>query len=71
MRKRTSEAVLTPRQQEMAMRVAQGMTNKEIGAALGVTEDTVKSQLRRAFDRTGMGTRIEFALWWREHGFHG
>lgn len=42
---------LTPRQLEVLVRVAAGMTNAQIGRALYVTDDTVKKQLKRVFER--------------------
>jgi DNA-binding NarL/FixJ family response regulator len=43
--------------------VAGGLRNKEIAASVGTTELVVKNYVRRLFDKTGMSTRIELALW--------
>lgn len=42
---------LTPRQLEVLVRAAAGMTNAQIGRALYISEDTVKKQLKRVFER--------------------
>jgi DNA-binding NarL/FixJ family response regulator len=42
--------------------VAEGLENAEIGAALGVTTDTVKSHAHRAFRRIGAGNRAHAVL---------
>jgi pSer/pThr/pTyr-binding forkhead associated (FHA) protein len=42
---------LSPRQQQVLERMAEGMTNKEIGAELGVTERTVKAYAQELYDK--------------------
>ncbi len=42
---------LSPRQQEVLELMAEGMTNKEIGAQLGVTERTVKAYAQELYDK--------------------
>jgi DNA-binding CsgD family transcriptional regulator len=39
--------------------LAQGKTNRKIADALWVSEDTVKSHLRRTYRKLGVGTRAE------------
>lgn len=41
-----------------------GLHNKAIAARAGITENAVKQRLRHIFDKTGMGNRVELALWW-------
>ncbi len=50
---------LTPRQTEILGKVADGKTNKEIGAELGITEGTVKVQLNQIFRKLGVTNRTE------------
>jgi two-component system, NarL family, response regulator len=50
---------LTPRQVEILEMVADGRTNKEVGAALGITEGTVKVQLNHMFRKLGVNNRTE------------
>ena len=42
--------------------VIDGATNAEIAAALGLSEKTVESHLRRLFDRYGLLSRTELAV---------
>jgi DNA-binding NarL/FixJ family response regulator len=41
--------------------VADGLTNEEVGHALGVTSKTVEAHLGRIFERTGIQSRTELA----------
>lgn len=49
----------TERQRSVIALVAGGATNREIAAALGITERTVKYHLRAVFDRLGASNRAE------------
>lgn len=57
-----SLAALTPRQRAVAQAVAEGLANKEIGARLGITENTVKAYLSRIFETLGISGRLRLAL---------
>ncbi|MBZ9676916.1 LuxR C-terminal-related transcriptional regulator [Mesorhizobium sp. ES1-1] len=46
---------LTAAERRVAGHIAAGMTRKEIAAASGVSDGTVKSQLATVFDKTGIG----------------
>lgn len=48
--------------------LAGGHSNKEIGAALGIAESTVKNQLGGLFDRLGVHDRTQAALYAFSHG---
>ncbi|MGH3442416.1 MAG: FHA domain-containing protein [Nitriliruptorales bacterium] len=48
---------LSPRQQEVLEGMANGMTNKEIGEKLGVTERTVKAYAQELYDKLGARNR--------------
>ncbi|MEA5449070.1 LuxR C-terminal-related transcriptional regulator [Leptolyngbya sp. CCNP1308] len=50
---------LTPREAEIVELVAQGLTNKAIGAALWITENSVKQALKRIFRKLGVSSRAE------------
>jgi DNA-binding NarL/FixJ family response regulator len=52
---------LTSRERDVVRLVADGRTNDEIGAALGVTTRTVEARLGRIFERTGAQSRTELA----------
>ncbi|MBL1177260.1 MAG: LuxR family transcriptional regulator [Pantanalinema sp. GBBB05] len=50
---------LTPREMQIAELVAQGLTNAQIGAALWITEHTVKQALKRMFRKLDISSRAE------------
>lgn len=52
---------LTPRQSQLVQMVAGGFKNKEIAAALSITEGTVKVYLSRLFEKLGTKDRFELA----------
>jgi DNA-binding NarL/FixJ family response regulator len=53
---------LTPREIEVIALVTEGCSNKEVASRLNITEDTVKRHLTNIFDKVGMSTRLELAL---------
>ncbi|MGC8882704.1 MAG: LuxR C-terminal-related transcriptional regulator [Bryobacteraceae bacterium] len=53
---------LTPRESELVGLLVQGLKNKEIAAALGLTEGTVKVYLCKLFQKVGAKDRFELAL---------
>jgi DNA-binding NarL/FixJ family response regulator len=53
---------LTPREQQIIGLLPQGMKNKELAYALGVTEGTVKVYLSRLFAKVGVQSRFQLAL---------
>lgn len=58
---------LSPRETEVLRLVAQGLANKQIARALGITERTVKAHLGRVFREIGVMDRTSAALWARDH----
>jgi non-specific serine/threonine protein kinase len=54
---------LTPRQWEVARLVARGLTNREIAAALTVTERTAENHVQHVMDRLGFRSRSQIAAW--------
>jgi DNA-binding CsgD family transcriptional regulator len=52
---------LTPREGEVLAWVAEGKTNPEIGAILGLSPRTVGNHLARIYDRLGVETRTAAA----------
>lgn len=50
---------LSPRERQIVGLVADGLENKQIARALGISETTVKTHLRNAFDRLGVASRSE------------
>jgi DNA-binding CsgD family transcriptional regulator len=50
---------ITPREAQIAELVAQGLTSAEIGAALWITENTVKQALKRMYRKLQVSSRAE------------
>ena len=59
---------LTLREVQVATMVWEGRTNPEIAAVLGGTEQVIKNQLRGIFDKLGVWSRLELALYVAGHG---
>src|SRR5207249_10366173 len=53
---------LTPRELEIISAVVAGYSNKEIAEYFKISEDTVKHHLSNIFDKLGVSTRLELAL---------
>jgi DNA-binding CsgD family transcriptional regulator len=56
---RLRELGLTPRELEILGAIANGMSNREIGEKLFVSENTVKTHSRRLFDKLGAKRRTQ------------
>jgi len=52
-------SLLSKREMEIVLRVAQGLTNREIADSLGLSPHTVKNCLFRVFDKLGISNRVE------------
>jgi DNA-binding CsgD family transcriptional regulator len=59
---------LTIKEIQVASLVWQGLTNKDIAAVLRTSEQVVKNYLRTTFDKLGVWTRLELALYVAGHG---
>lgn len=55
-------SALTRRELDVAKGVAAGLANKEIGARLGIAENTVKAYLGHIFQKLGIANRLQLAL---------
>lgn len=53
---------LTEREKEVLRLVCDGLTNFEIAACLGVSRETVKSELKRIFRKVGVANRTQAAV---------
>jgi DNA-binding NarL/FixJ family response regulator len=53
---------LTPREVELVRIAAQGLTNREIGAKLGISPGTVKIHLHNIYKKLGVKNRVELTL---------
>ena len=57
--RRVEELGITPRELEILGLIAEGLSNKEIGARLFVSENTVKTHASRLFEKLGARRRTE------------
>lgn len=62
---------LNEREIQVATMVWEGKTNPEIASVLGSTEQVVKNLLRGIFDKLGVWSRLELALYVASHGGAG
>lgn len=60
---RGSAEVLGRRPAEVALLVADGLTNKQIGARLFISERTVESHVRNILNKLGFNSRAQIASW--------
>ena len=60
---------LTGRQREVAALVARGLTNRQIGEALVITEGTANLHVRHILRRLGFATRAQIATWATRQAF--
>jgi DNA-binding NarL/FixJ family response regulator len=67
-RSRSSD-VLTSREQEILLLLAQGMSNDEIAHALVVETSTVKSHLARMLPKLGVRSRLQAVVWAYQNRF--
>ena len=65
---------MSPREQlsakeiQVATLVWEGKTNPEIASLVHCTEQVIKNQLRSVFDKLGVWSRLELALYVASHG---
>lgn len=56
---------LGARERQVVELVARGLRNREIGALLGTSPNTVRNQLHRLFEKLDVSGRTELALWYQ------
>jgi non-specific serine/threonine protein kinase len=54
---------LTPREEEVAVLLAQGLSNKQIAAQLPVSVGTVRSHVDHILGKLGLHSRAQVAVW--------
>jgi DNA-binding NarL/FixJ family response regulator len=60
---RRAEDLLTPREHEILLLLAQGMSNDDIARTLVVEVSTVKSHLARMLPKLGVQSRLQAVVW--------
>lgn len=60
---RSTDYVLSPKQLAVTRLIAQGKTNRQIGATLGMSARTVQVHLGFIFKRVGVRNRTGLAIW--------
>jgi DNA-binding NarL/FixJ family response regulator len=58
---------LTEREKDVVRLLGQGMSNKDIGAALFITERTARTYVSNILGKLGLASRTQAALWAVEH----
>ncbi len=59
--------ILTPREEQVVALVAESLSNRDIARELTLSEHTVKKYLFRIFDKLGISSRVELALYAVNH----
>ena len=62
------EIGLTERELQVVGGVVRGETNRKIADQLSITQDTVKHHLSSVFDKVGVSSRLELAVFAFTHG---
>jgi DNA-binding NarL/FixJ family response regulator len=58
---------LSPREQQVAALLAQGLTNRQIAEQLVVTDRTVAAHIEHILDKLGFASRHQVAAWATEN----
>jgi non-specific serine/threonine protein kinase len=54
---------LTPREEEIALLIARGLTNRQIASELSVSEHTVANHVAKILRKLGLGSRSQITTW--------
>jgi two-component system nitrate/nitrite response regulator NarL len=54
---------LTPREAEVVQLLTEGMSTRELSHKVGVTEHTIRNYLSNIYDKLGVSSRVELALY--------
>ena len=61
---------LTPREKEVLQKLSEGLSNKEIGRSLCISENTVKVHVKNILRKLHLRTRTEAAAYAQQWGLH-
>ncbi|HEX6823361.1 MAG TPA: LuxR C-terminal-related transcriptional regulator [Candidatus Sulfotelmatobacter sp.] len=64
----TPRECMTAKEIQIAILVWEGLTNREISRIVGTTEQVIKNHLRSIFDKLGVWSRLELAMYVASHG---
>lgn len=59
---------LSPREREVALLIAHGLTNRQIGERLVISVRTADNHAQHIFDKLGLWSRAQVAAWVAMHG---
>jgi DNA-binding CsgD family transcriptional regulator len=62
---------LSPREHEVAVLIGRGLTNRQIGEALAITEGTARIHVTHVLTKLGFHSRVQVAGWVAERGLLG
>jgi DNA-binding NarL/FixJ family response regulator len=68
---RDGQSLLTRRELEVAVRIAQGLTNREIAEVLVITEGTAANHVNHILNKLDFSSRAQIAVWVTERGLGG
>jgi DNA-binding NarL/FixJ family response regulator len=60
---------LTNRESEILALITQGKSNEDVAALTFLSKNSIKSYIRSAYRKIGVGSRTQAVLWGVEHGF--
>lgn len=66
---RSKQDVISPREREVLVRIAQGFSNKEIAASLGVSVKTVETYKARMSEKLGLRSRVDIVRYAARQGW--
>jgi non-specific serine/threonine protein kinase len=61
---------LTPREGEIAVLIARGLSNRDIASHLSLAKRTVETHVQNILNKLNVNSRAAVAAWAVEHGFH-
>jgi DNA-binding NarL/FixJ family response regulator len=67
----TACAGLNPMERQISILVWEGLTNRDISKMVGISENMIKNHLRSTFDKLGVWSRLELAMYMASRGGKG